>query len=189
MGAFSIWHWAIVLLVVGVPVFFAIRSAAKPAEKPAALVGFGGWLLLLAIGQTLSPLRSLVELGSSSEGYQQLMLLPNGPLTVYGEIGLLLVFLLLQVVVLVAMWRRSPRFKQLFLYQWMAIPVVFILDTVWVSIVLGAPMSQVLTGDAVATPILSFVLTGIWVAYVYKSVRVRNTFGGAAASTEVATAS
>ena len=85
------------------------------------------------------------------------------------------------------MLRRSPRFKQWFLYQWIAIPVVFALDAVWTSTILGAPMSQVLTREALATPIAGFVLTGIWVAYVYKSVRVRNTFGGAATG-EVAAA-
>ncbi|TIU29904.1 MAG: DUF2569 family protein [Mesorhizobium sp.] len=185
---FSIWHWAIVLLLVGVPVFFAVRSAAKPSQNPGDLVGFGGWLMLLAIGQTLAPFRTLAELFSSSEGYRQLMTLPNGPLAVCGEIVLLLGFTLLQLVVLVAMLRRSPRFKQLFLYQWIAIPFVFALDAAWTSTILGAPISQVLAGDALAAPIAGFVLTGIWVAYVFKSVRVRNTFGGTAAG-EVATAS
>ncbi|RRI00872.1 DUF2569 family protein [Mesorhizobium tamadayense] len=176
----SIWHWAIVLLIVGVPVFFAVRSAAKPSQNPADLVGFGDWLLLLAIWQTLSRLRTLAELGSSWQGYQQLMLLPNGPLAVYGEIALSLTFVVLQVLVLVAMLRRSPRYKQLFLYQWVAIPLVAILDVLWVSTILGVPMSRVLAGDTVATPVVAFILTGIWVAYVHKSVRVRNTFGGAA---------
>ncbi|WFP74137.1 DUF2569 family protein [Mesorhizobium sp. WSM4906] len=184
---FSIWHWAIVLLLVGVPVFFAVRSAAKPSQNPGDLVGFGGWLMLLAIGQTLAPFRTLAELFSSSEGYQQLMTLPNGPLAVCGEIVLLLGFTLLQLVVLVAMLRRSPRFKRLFLYQWIAIPFVFALDAVWTSTILGAPLSQVLAKDALVAPIAGFVLTGIWVAYVFKSVRVRNTFGGTAAG-EVATA-
>lgn len=124
-------------------------------------MGFGGWLMLLAIGQALSPLRTLVALGSSTEGYQQLMTLPNGALAVYGEVALLLAFLLLQVVVLVAMLRRSYRFKRLFLYQWLAIPAVFVLDMVWISAVLGAPASQMLAGDALVTPIVSFVLTGI----------------------------
>ncbi|RVA64817.1 hypothetical protein EN916_35110, partial [Mesorhizobium sp. M7A.F.Ca.CA.001.11.2.1] len=82
MGAFSIWHWAIMLLSIGVPVFFAVRSAAKPSQNPEALVGFGGWLMLLAIGQALSPLRTLAELGASSDGYNQLMLVPNGPMVV-----------------------------------------------------------------------------------------------------------
>ncbi|WP_245438025.1 hypothetical protein [Mesorhizobium sp. WSM4312] len=92
---FSIWHWAILLLLIGVPVFFAVRSAIKPSQNPADPVGFGGWLMLLAIGQSLSPLRTLVAIGSSSDGYNQLMLVPNGPMVVYGEIALLLAFLVL----------------------------------------------------------------------------------------------
>ncbi|RWA76748.1 DUF2569 family protein [Mesorhizobium sp.] len=184
---FPIWHWVILLLLIGVPVFFAVRSAAKPSQNRADLVGFGGWLLLLAIGQTLSPFRTLAELFSSSQGYQQLLTQPNGPLAVCGEIVLLLAFAALQVIVLAAMLRRSPRFKQWFLYQWIAIPFVFALDAFWTSTILGAPISQILTREALATSIAGFVLTGIWVAYVYKSVRVRNTFGRAAAG-EVAAA-
>ncbi|RWC41781.1 MAG: DUF2569 family protein [Mesorhizobium sp.] len=189
MGTFSIWHWAILLLLIGVPVFFAVRSAAKPSRIPGALVGFGGWLMLLAIGQTLSPLRTLADFANSADGYQQLMTLSNGPLAVYGEVALNLAFLALQLVVLVSMLRRSHRFPQLFLLQWLAIPVVFVLDTIWVASVLGVPVSLVLAGDALVTPIVSFVLTGLWVAYVYKSVRVRNTFTRAGASAQVASAS
>jgi hypothetical protein len=138
--------------------------------------------MLLAIVQALTSLGTLAALGSSSDSYQRLMALPNGTLAVYGEVALLLAFLVLQVVVFVAMLRRSYRFKQLFLYQWFAIPIVFVLDTVWISAVLGIPVSQVLTGNALIAPIVSFALTGIWVAYVYKSVRVRNTFTRAGAS-------
>ncbi|MER8374260.1 DUF2569 family protein [Mesorhizobium sp. M1406] len=189
MGSFSIWHWAIVLLLIGAPVFFAVRSATKPSQNPETLVGIGGWLMLLAIGQALSPLRTLLVLGSSSEGYNQLMLVPNGPMVVYGEVALLLAFLVLQLVVLVAMLRRSSWFKQLFLIQWLAIPVVFILDAAWVSAALGVAVGQVITGGALAAPIVSFVLTGLWVAYVYKSVRVRNTFTRVGVSAQIASAS
>lgn len=107
----SIWHWAILFLLIGVPVFVAVLSATKPSQNPAGLVGFGGWLMLLAILQALSTLGALVALGSSSDGYQQLMALPNGSLAVYGEVALLLAFLVLQVVVFVAMLRRRYRFK------------------------------------------------------------------------------
>ncbi|MFC3322979.1 DUF2569 family protein [Mesorhizobium cantuariense] len=189
MGTFSIWHWAILLLLIGVPVFFAVRSAAKPSQNPEALVGFGGWLMLLAIGQALSPLRTLADFANSADGYQQLMTLPNGPLAVYGELALNLAFLALQLVVLVSMLRRSHRFPQLFLYQWFAIPVVFILDTIWISSILRVSVNQVLAGDALLAPIVSFVLTGLWVAYVYKSVRVRNTFTRMNASAQIASAS
>ena len=189
MGAFSIWHWAIVLLLIGVPVFFAVRSTVKPSQNPEALVGFGGWLMLLAIGQTLSPLRTLADLANSVEGYQQLMTVSNGPLAVYGELALNLAFLTLQLIVLVSMLRRSHRFPQLFLCQWLAIPVVFILDTIWIASILGVPSNQVVAGDALVAPIASFVGTGIWVAYVYRSVRVRNTFTRKNLSTQVASAS
>lgn len=189
MGAFSIWHWAIVLLLIGVPVFFAIRSAAKPSQNPEALVGFGGWLMLLAIGQTLSPLRTLADFANSADGYQQLMTLSNGPLAVYGEVALNLAFLALQLVVFVSMLRRSRRFPQLFLLQWLAIPVVFVLDTIWIASILGIPVNRVLADDALVAPMASFVGTGIWVAYVYKSIRVRNTFNRTSASGQVARAS
>lgn len=46
-----------------------------------------------------------------------------------------------------------------------------------------------LGGGALAAPIVSFVLTGIWVAYVYKSVRVRNTFTKTVAFGQVASVS
>jgi Protein of unknown function (DUF2569) len=176
------------LLLIGVPVFFAVRSASKPSPDPAGLVGFGGWLMLLAIGQALSPLRMLAELGNAAEGYKQLMTLPNGALAVYGEVALNLAFLALQLVVLVSMLRRSIRFKQLFVCQWIAIPVAFLLDAVWTSALLGIPIRQVLTGDALVAPIVAFVLTGIWVAYVYKSARVRNTFTRASMAEQVASA-
>ncbi|MBZ9746991.1 DUF2569 family protein [Mesorhizobium sp. CO1-1-7] len=189
MGTFSIWHWAIVLLLIGVPVFFAVRSAAKPSQNPESLVGFGGWLMLLAIGQTLSPLRTLADFGNSADGYQQLMTFPNGSLAVYGEVALNLAFLALQLVVLVSMLRRSRRFPQLFLCQWFAIPVVFILDTIWISSILGVPVNKVLAGNALAAPMASSVVTGIWAAYVYKSVRVRNTFTRTNVSAQIASAS
>jgi hypothetical protein len=184
---FSIWHWVIVLLLVGVPVFFAVRSASKPTQGQ-GLVGFGGWLMLLAIGQALSPLRTLADLGNSVDGYQKLMTLQNGAMAVYGELALNLAFLVLQLVVIVSMLRRSHQFPRLFFCQWFAIPVVFLLDTVWISTSLGIPVKQVLAGDALVTPLVSFVFTGIWAAYVYRSARVRNTFTAGGASTQVANA-
>lgn len=176
MSSFSIWHWAIVLLIIGVPVFFVARSAAKPSQNPSTLLGIGGWLMLLAILQALSPLRTLADLANSAEGYRQLMTQPNGAVAAYGEIALNLAFLALQATVLVSMLRRDYRFPRLFLYQWLAIPLLSILDTLWISSIMGVPASQVLVGQALAGLLASFVVTGLWVAYVYRSVRVRNTF-------------
>jgi len=181
------WHWAILLLLVGVPVFFAVRSARQSSQNPEDLEGFGGWLMLLAIGQSLSPLRTLVELARSIKTYQELTTMPNGGLAILGEGALNLAFLVLQLVVLVSMLRRSRRFPQLFICQWFAIPLLFILDTVWISTILSVPVNQLLAGNALVPPLASFALTGLWAAYVYRSVRVRNTFGGDTAAIQAAT--
>lgn len=181
------WHWVIVLVLIGVPVFFAVRSASKSSNHPTELEGFGGWLMLLAIGMSLSPLRTLVDLAGSVKSYQQLATVPNGALAVYGEAALYLAFLALQLVVLVSMLRRSRRFPRLFLCLWLAIPVLFVLDTVWISTMLGVPVNRLLAGDALVPPLASFVLTGLWAAYVHRSVRVKNTFGGDTAATHAET--
>ncbi|MFA6155465.1 DUF2569 family protein [Mesorhizobium sp.] len=188
MSSFSVWHWAIVLLIIGVPVFFAVRSAVKPSQTPSTLVGIGGWLMLLAILQALAPLRTLVDLANSAEGYRQLMTQPNGALAAYGEIALNLAFLALQVAVLLSLLSRSHRFPRLFLYQWLAIPLLFILDTLWISSIMGVPVSQVNVGQALLGLLVSFVVTGLWVAYVYRSVRVRNTFTRQTASVQAVNA-
>jgi hypothetical protein len=173
---FSIWHWAIVLLIIGVPVFFAVRSGVKPSSGQ-ELAGFGGWLLLLAIGETLAPLRTLAEMGSELDSFRQLMAMPNGTFVVYGEVALSLAFVALQLVVLVAMFRRSPRFRQLFVCQWLALPISFVLDTLLVSSGLGVSIGEVITPQSLGALVGSLVVSGLWVAYLYKSVRVRNTFG------------
>ena len=180
------WHWAILLLI-GVPVFFAVRSARKRSRPPTDLEGFGGWLMLLAIGQSLSPLRTLVDMARSVKDYQRLITLPNGALAVYGEVALNLAFLVLQLVVLVSMVRRSHRFPKLFICQWFAIPLLFILDTVWISRTLGIPINQLLDGDTLISALISIITTGLWAAYVYRSIRVRNTFGGDTAAIQAAT--
>jgi hypothetical protein len=181
------WHWIVLLLLIGVPAFFAVRAARKPSKRPTDLEGFGGWLMLLAIGQSLSPLRTLVELARSVKDYQRLITLPNGPLAVYGETALNLAFLVLQLVVLISMLRRSQNFPKLFICQWFAIPILFILDTVWISRILGIPMNQLLDGDTLISAVIAVATTGLWAAYVYRSVRVRNTFGGDTAAIQAAT--
>ncbi|MBZ9676950.1 hypothetical protein [Mesorhizobium sp. ES1-1] len=75
------------------------------------------------------------------------------------------------------------------LYQWLAIPLLFSLDTLWISSIMGVPVSQLIVGEALVTLLVSFMVTGLWVAYVYRSVRVRNTFTDENASVRAVAAS
>ncbi len=178
MGSLSVWHLLIVILplviigsIIGVAVWRSSKTNA--AGEP---VGFGGWLILVVIGQTLAPLRTLGELGRSTSGYENLMMLPNGRATVYIEVALLLAFAAFQVVVAVAMYRKRRSFPTLFLYQWFAIPGLFILDMLLVSALLGVGVNALMDAEEIGSVSGTFIATGLWVWYIFKSVRVRNTF-------------
>ncbi|WP_085025243.1 DUF2569 family protein [Ensifer aridi] len=175
MGSFSIWHWVIVLFFVGMIVLI-VRTGQKKVDPVKGPIGFGGWLMLLAIGQTLAPLRTLVETANGMEAYGEYESVPGGQLVATGEPALNFAFLALQVVVLWSMLKKNKSFPQLFLYQWIAIPVVVVLDILLVSAALGIGVNQLLTQDVVSPAIASFIGTGLWTLYVFKSVRVRNTF-------------
>ena len=151
-----------------------------------ALVGFGGWLLLLAIGQTLAPLRTVAETGKIlQETYDQLMLFPNGQVVVYGEVAITAAFVSLQLVTIVLMYRKSRLFRPFFVCQWLTIPVVFVLELLLVSIALDLPVSQLLAVAEPAQMLAGFIVSGLWVWYLFKSVRVRNTFDQSAELNQV----
>lgn len=139
-------------------------------------VGIGGWLGLLAFGQTIGPLRTMGQMGISLENYKPTMTIPNGPAAFYGEVAINLAFCVLQVATAIALWRKSPYFQRLFLFQWIAIPVVLVVDMFWVSTSVGVSVDKVMSPELVGSTFGSFISVAPWVWYVFVSRRVRNTF-------------
>jgi hypothetical protein len=68
----------IVLLVIGAPMAIAIATAKSRVNSAGQPEGFGGWLMLLAIGQTLTPLRSPGDFVGVLPDYQQVMTIEHG---------------------------------------------------------------------------------------------------------------
>ena len=93
-----------------------------------------------------------------------------------GEAVITATLVILQVVVVWFMLKKDRLFPTLFFYQWIAIPVAFVLDIALVSAVLGVGVKQLLTAEIVSPSVAAFIVTGLWMWYVSKSVRVRNTF-------------
>lgn len=130
----------------------------------------------MAIGVTIAPLRTLSEISKNVESYGQLMAIPNGPATVYVEVGLFLALLVLQVIVAVALYKKKRTFPRLYMYQWIAAPVIVLIDVLAISYFLKVAPGDLLTVDAVVPVLASFAFGAIWVWYLSASVRVRNTF-------------
>jgi uncharacterized membrane protein len=183
MGSFSIWHWLILAAIVGVPIWLVVRATRKAKENAppgtAGPVGIGGWLALLAFGQTIGPLVMLADLVKDVDQFDTLLKsssLPNLALAEKLEVGLMLCLAAYQVAVAVAMYRKKSYFPTLFLWQWIAVLLVSASDLFAPFWMTGLTMPQDVATQALGNLGAILVGEGIWVLYVFRSVRVRNTF-------------
>lgn len=151
----------------------------SPASGP---VGIGGWLVLPIIGLVITPLRGLFHLASYAELFQSLAVLTVGQrvFLVSEFIGNLIFLLVLPVVLLVLLFRKSASFPWLFVI-WAAGGLAFlIIDLAVAQIlfgdVLAASNQQLLDSESIPEVIRSLVLAVVWIPYIRMSKRVANTF-------------
>lgn len=143
-------------------------------ENKADLEGIGGWLALLAFAQVIGVVR--LVLGSLQELQESgpLAEVSGGIVAIIGETALSLGMIALALATTFALFMKKKVFLTLFFYQWIAIPVIFILDFIIVAAAMGVPMAYLT--DTIDPKIVSnFLATGIWVWYTRKSKRVANT--------------
>lgn len=175
-----IWFWLIIFVLLGVPLIASIVSARIEARKPGftkdKISGFRGWLLWLTVMQCLNLLRTVGEFKKTTESYDAVVSMPNGHLAVTGEVALNVAIIAFQVFVIIAMFRRSTLFPRLFLYLWLASIAVPILDWFLIVVTLGVPLGELVDADGIKGIVGPLIGGGVWVAYVFASVRVKNTF-------------
>jgi hypothetical protein len=149
-------------------------------------VGVGGWLILIALGVFVSPLRLLASFVDTlkpvfQEGVWAALTTPGSsayhpmwaPVITYELLGNL-ALLLAYVALLVLFVRRSTRFPRLFI--WIAVfTFPFLVVDAWLGSLLPpdkpGPDPGVVRGLAASAGTLA-----IWVPYMLLSKRVRNTF-------------
>ena len=142
-------------------------------------VGFGGWLLLLLVGQTLAPLRSLGALAQEIQAYNTIRsayAVPNMDLAEGVEIILVLALVVFSVVVAIAMYRKRRYFPALFLWQWVLAVAVSVANLVVPASLMGIPLRAMMNAESTASILAVIIVGGLWVLYVFRSVRVQNTF-------------
>ncbi len=148
--------------------------------------GLGGWLILVAIGLTIAPLLLALELiqvniqiftagywsvltDPSSEAYHPLW----APLFVFESIGNL-VLIAVAAAGMVLFFRRSSAFPKLMVSYYLGGLGFIALDLLASNFILAvAAIDDVASLGAV---IQSITICVIWIPYMYRSRRVRNTF-------------
>jgi uncharacterized protein DUF2569/uncharacterized protein DUF4339 len=155
---------------------------APAADDAAKLTGLDGWLGLVALVQVLGLVWSLLALGRYIVSDVDSVLFQRYPLTIYGEIALMVAFLAYTACTTILFFRRSRRFPRFFIMEWILLAALPLIDTVWVASTLSAyslgSFADLFTiepreGGQIAGAIL---LGSIWTAYTLRSRRVAHTF-------------
>ncbi len=172
---FSIWPWLIVLVLIGVPVALLLRARRRPRprEKDEQLAGFGGWLLLLAVGLTFGLLRSLADFILSIDLFRTAFHEPDVFAPFILVFFVLVASLLLHLWTLIAMYRKRKLFLRLFPALW-GVSGILVLSSFSVLLMPGVTLGHITAG--VGQLIAVFIVMGLWVWYLRASVRVKNTF-------------
>lgn len=174
MGAFSIWHWIILLAILG-GIAVIVWKSRPPAEDNSSLEGIGGWLAVLLVLQTLGILNIVISAHMNFKGYEGLWDIPNIILVLCTDVAMNIVQLALGLTVLWAGLKKKRIFVDLFFYQWLLTPMLFILGLAIAGSLLGRGFSDLLTLDDMPELFQQVILGGLLVWYTRASVRVKNT--------------
>jgi hypothetical protein len=137
------------------------------------LEGIGGWLILVAIGQVMGPMKLLVNIFTMDN-----RLLLQFPDVFYGEVLLNGLLLVITIYVSILFFRKSARFPFWFVLQFVAALLAFPLDLILVASELpaGASVSNLIDAKDVVQWITLAIAAAIWIPYINRSKRVANTF-------------
>jgi hypothetical protein len=176
LGNASVWQWLTLLLICGGIGFVArkatLASRAK-AEAGVPLEGFGGWLLLLALGQVIGAIASVTALNELFREWPEIVKLPQGQLFVIGEIVLCSVVCVTFIYTTIVMLRKQRTFRRWFTFQVVLAIAVSIIRWTWISGTLGIEYTE---GYSVTRIVAVSIVYGVWVWYLNISRRAANTF-------------
>jgi hypothetical protein len=174
--SFSVWHWLVVLVAVGVPVLMLVRhrrqQAAAVASAPPS--GIGGWLSFFAFLLCLGFLRSIVELAIAIPDYLAGFRneAAHGPLLVVGLLAM--AAMAVQLWGIVALFQKKRAFRMVYGLMWI-LTLAAPLSVLPMLTVPGVRLSMVLPDAEVARTIAALIIMALWYWYLRVSVRVKNT--------------
>ena len=191
MGFTSIWHWIIILLIVGAVIWVIIRSRKNEKivvdeDGNEVRSGLGGWLILVGLGVVISPLRLLAEVLETfppifENGTYDLITTPGTEAyhpfwstLIWGEISVNTVIFVASLYLAYLYFSKKSLFPKF--YNWIAVgSLAFILlDAVLIKVVL--PNEPIFDPDTIKEVARSGIVVLVWVPYMMLSTRVKATF-------------
>jgi len=169
-----------------VPQITTSEASTKPQTNKKDLVGIGGWLILVAIGQVLAIFKCLAFLLNYYSSLD-----PNVwikfPIAAYGEAILNTSYFVIIAWTTYLLFSKSRLFPRFYIFQYVAVILLFPLDIIFSSALLSAYTGQpvevfvdkMIDPKDVGQWIALFIPAAIWIPYIKRSKRVANTFGKA----------
>jgi len=157
-----------------------LTAGGKSQELEPRLPRIGGWLIFMATGITLSPLLNLYHIGLLITAAIQAnwdAIFSLGAMSVASvlfEFAIQIYMLIFSVVLAIAFFEKLSNYPRLFIIY---VVSLFSLGIVGALIAAELPgITPELLSQAVAFPIYIFILGLIWIPYLLRSKRVKNTF-------------
>jgi len=100
---------------------------------------------------------------------------PNADLAEGVEVILVLALVVFSIIAAVAMYRKRRSFPVLFLWQWVFAVVISVANLVVPALLMGIPLWAMMNAESTASILVVVIVGGLWVLYVFRSVRVQNT--------------
>jgi hypothetical protein len=156
-------------------------DAAHFKDVKPELTGIGGWLGPLAFGQVLGILRLLASLAQYYATIDA-EIWDKFPAVVWGEAALNVGMILLCVFSTVLLFRHSRYFPRVFIWQAAAVILLPLFDLLWVASMIALATNESISKYLTMEPqdgarmFAAVIGAAIWIPYILKSRRVRNTF-------------
>lgn len=164
----------------------AKELAVQPTMNGSIVVaepqGIGGWLLVVAFGLVVGPIRAAVALWLEYTNPEYRDFFEQYAVAMYGEVVMNLGLVLLMASSSVLFFRKSRYFPRVFICGLIAICVLPILTTAWMVLALSIHTGEPASDFFFVEPLevfqigLAVISALIWIPYTLKSRRIKNTF-------------
>lgn len=161
-------------------------SSTSPTTTASQLKGLGGWLILIGFGLIIGPIRQIIALSSGYKPYLDTDLferlttpssssyIPNFKFLFYGEIIVSVFLILLSIYLLFLFFTKSKKFPKNYIFISLFIILYIPVDAFLVTTIV--PNANVVDGEMVKSFFQTLISGAIWIPYMMKSERVKNTF-------------